>query len=588
MNAGDIVRKQFLDRFTYGAKDPSDFGKLIIKEMEAAMVTGGSGTEMSVFQLNKNAHENFVQMMTGLLYGKNLISRGKKFKIDNFVKKSLEYARKFYTYGDEWVKPLMYINNRMNAIAKYEAILKRENGETEEDYKERVLKKAIEEASEMTIRETVSWENSPFMVRQLSTKSVRFFVPDFLLHNFQMLRITASNYVRLMELGKELLNFNPAEMNPDKVEEYRSALKKEFAQRSVGGAMTAGVYAGLAGATGSCMAFIPYMMNTLMAAIDGEDDKDKDNTFFNPQQWEGAQRILNYKTGGDNFFVPAWMHGGKIYAWNYGRASVMLTHAIPQPATENPEFTDYAAQFFKNIVNIGGGTIAQEIVNNFQGKDKWGRDIGMEAGWGKIIDRVVVPGAVRQLMDMSIGYPGSENPYREGKAIKMSDAVGITVNAYDMRDIVNELGWDIGRVGSNAQNVVRKSFVKRLTQSDALSDSDVASMVSDMREDNAKQLDRANYLLTGLRQMGMENKDIQHWLTTSRKDAGTILSKKQATAFLKGHNVYDDVLVTYLKNRRNNLAKGKDDVRMSGEELAVVLQNYDKAIRIYSQALRAQ
>ena len=88
--------------------------------------------------------------------------------------------------------------------------------------------------------------------------------------------------------------------------------------------------------------------------------------------------------------------------------------------------------------------------------------------------------------------------------------------------------------------------------------------------------------------MGMENKDIQHWLTVSRKDAGTILSKKQATAFLKGHNVYDDALVTYLKNKRNNLVKGKDDVRMSGEELAVVLQNYDKAIRIYSQALRAQ
>lgn len=589
MEAGGIVRKQFLDRFTYGAKDPSDFGKMIIKEMEDAMITGGSGTEMSVFQLNKGAHEKFVQMMTELLYGNNLITRAGKFKVDNFVKRSLEYARKFYTYGDEWVKPLMYINNRMNAIAKYKAIEKRQNGETEEEYNDRVLKKAIEEASEMTIRETVSWENSPFFVRQLSTKSVRFFVPDFLLHNFQMLRITASNYVRLMELGRELLNFNPTEMNPDKVEEYRSALKKEFAQRSVGGAMTAGVYAGLAGATGSCMAFIPYMMNTLMAAIDGEDDKDKDNTFFNPQQWEGAQRILNYKTGGDNFFVPAWMHDGKIYAWNYGRASVMLTHAIPQPATENPEFTDYAAQFFKNIVNIGGGTIAQEIVNNFQGKDKWGRDIGMEAGWGRIFDRVIVPGAVRQLLDMSIGYPGSsDNPYREGKAIKMSDAVGITVNAYDMRDIVNELGWDMDRVGSNSQNVVRKSFVKRLTQSDALSDSDVASMVSDMREDNGRHMDRANYLLTGLRQMGMENKDIQHWLTISRKDANTILSKKQATAFLKGHNVYDDALVTYLKNRRNNLAKGKDDVRMSGEELATVLQNYDKAIRIYSQALQAR
>ena len=578
LTAGEVIRKQFLDRFTYGAKDPSDFAKMILREMEQNMVTGGSGTEMSVFQLNKGAHERFVQTMTQMLYAVTPLTKRGKFKMDNFVAKLLEKARAFYTYGDEWVKPLIYLNNRASAIAKYQAVEKRYDGETEEDYQERVLKKAIEEASEQTIRETVSWENSPFFVRQL----------DFLLHNFQMLRITAANYVRLVNIWNELRNFDPSEMNPDKVEAYRSELKKELVRRGVGGAMTAGVYAGLIGATGSCMAYIPYMMNTLMAAIDGEDDKDKDNTFFNPQEWEGAQRILNYKTGGDNFFVPAWRHDGKIYAWNYGRASVMLTHAITRPATENPEFTDYAAQFFKNIVAIGGGTIAQEIVNNFQGKDKWGRDIGVEAGWWRIFDRVFVPGAVKQLMDMSVGYPGSDNPYREGKAIKMSDAVGITVNAYDMRDIVNELAWDMARVGSNSQNVVRKSFVKRLTQSDALSDSDVASMIGDMREDNARHMDRANYLLTGLRQMGMENKELQHWLTTSRKDAGNILSKKQATAFLKGHNVYDDALVTYLKNKRNNLAKGKDDVRMSREELGVVLQNYDKAIRIYSQALRPQ
>lgn len=588
LTAGEVIRKQFLDRFTYGAKDPSDFAKMILREMEQNMVTGGSGTEMSVFQLNKGAHERFVQTMTQMLYAVTPLTKRGKFKMDNFVAKLLEKARAFYTYGDEWVKPLIYLNNRASAIAKYQAIEKRYDGETEEDYQERVLRKAIEEASEQTIRETVSWENSPFFVRQLSTRSVRFFAPDFLLHNFQMLRITAANYVRWFGALDELRNFDPSEMNPDKVEAYRSELKKELVRRGVGGAMTAGVYAGLIGATGSCMAYIPYMMNTLMAAIDGEDDKDKDNTFFNPQEWEGAQRILNYKTGGDNFFVPAWKDDGKIYAWNYGRASVMLTHAITQPATENPEFTDYAAQFFKNIVAIGGGTIAQEIVNNFQGKDKWGRDIGVEAGWWRIFDRVFVPGAVKQLTDMSVGYPGSDNPYREGKAIKMSDAVGITVNAYDMRDIVNELAWDMARVGSNSQNVVRKSFVKRLTQSDALSDSDVASMIGDMREDNARHMDRANYLLTGLRQMGMENKELQHWLTTSRKDAGNILSKKQATAFLKGHNVYDDALVTYLKNKRNNLAKGKDDVRMSREELGVVLQNYDKAIRIYSQALRPQ
>lgn len=586
--AGQITKRQFLERFTTNVNGLDATTQELYEEMRSARVVGGTMSEMNVMAYGRGVHEKVIGFFLKHLRDADVLSSQGKFVAETWVNSFLEKMKTFYAFGDEWVKPLMYLNNRANAIAKWESKLDPnapEFGGDVTEWKKEVRRRAIEEAAEQTIRESVSWENSPQFIRWLSQKNLRIFTPDFLMHNFQMLRITASNFLRLGECFREL---NALEVNNERDANYKDALVKEIAQRGVGGAMTTAVYAGLMGATGSVMALVPYMINVLFNNIEGEgDDDDKKGMFFGPDEWEGAQRLINYKTGGNNLFVPVFKSGDKIYAWNYVRSSVMLTHAPVRPPTDDPTFTDYGAVIMRNIVDLSNGTMTQQLINNMMGKDRFGREIGIVEGWGRVLERTLVPGFARQLAGVTLGYPLSDNMFHEGRAIKIPDLLGITVNAYDPRDVANHLAYDINSHNTD-RNIHRRNFVEQLSKSDRLSDRQIVGMIADMRERNARDLSKANYVVTGLRQVGMTDREIVHWLTHNRKTGGDALARKHAVELLKGKDIYDEALITTLVNKRNKLNEGPQNLRMSKDELAVVNANLDKAIRMYKQALRVQ
>ena len=586
--AGQITKRQFLERFTTNVNGLDATTQELYEEMRSARVVGGTMSEMNVMAYGRGVHEKVIGFFLKHLRDADVLSSQGKFVAETWVNSFLEKMKTFYAFGDEWVKPLMYLNNRANAIAKWESKLNPNAPEFEGDvteWRKEVRRRAIEEAAEQTVRESVSWENSPQFIRWLSQKNLRIFTPDFLMHNFQMLRITASNFLRLGECFREL---NSLEVNNERDANYKDALVKEIAQRGVGGAMTTAVYAGLMGATGSVMALVPYMINVLFNNIEGEgDDDDKKGMFFGPDEWEGAQRLINYKTGGNNLFVPVFKSGDKIYAWNYVRSSVMLTHAPVRPPTDDPTFTDYGAVIMRNIVDLSNGTMTQQLINNMMGKDRFGREIGIVEGWGRVLERTLVPGFARQLAGVTLGYPLSDNMFHEGRAIKIPDLLGITVNAYDPRDVANHLAYDINSHNTD-RNIHRRNFVEQLSKSDRLSDRQIVGMIADMRERNARDLSKANYVVTGLRQVGMTDQEIVHWLTHNRKTGGDALARKHAVGLLKGKDIYDEALITTLVNKRKQLNEGQQNLRMSKDELAVVNANLDKAIRMYKQALRVQ
>lgn len=586
--AGQITKRQFLERFTTNVNGLDATAQELYEEMRQARVVGGTMSEMNVMAYGRGVHEKVIGFFLKHLRDANALSSEGKFVAETWVNTFLEKMKTFYAFGDEWVKPLMYLNNRANAIAKWESKLDPsapEFGGNIDEWRKEVRRRAIEEAAEQTVRESVSWENSPQFVRWLSQKNLRIFTPDFLMHNFQMLRITASNFLRLGECFRELNNL---EVNNERDANYKDALVKEIAQRGVGGAMTTAVYAGLMGATGSVMALVPYMVNVLFNNIEGDGgDDDKKGMFFGPDEWEGAQRLMNYKTGGNNLFVPVFKAGDKIYAWNYVRSSVMLTHAPVRPPTDDPTFVDWAAVLMRNTVDLQNGTMTQQLINNMMGKDRFGREIGVVEGWARVLERTLVPGFARQLAGVTLGYPPSDNMFHEGRLIKVPDLLGITVNAYDPRDVANHLAYDINSHNTD-RNIHRRNFVEQLSKSDRLSDRQIVTMITDMRDRNAKDLAKANYVVTGLRQVGMTDQEIVHWLTHNRKTGGDALPRKHAVGLLKGKDIYDEALITTLVNKRNQLNEGPQNLRMSKEELAVVSANLDKAIRMYKQALRAQ
>lgn len=587
ISAGQITKRQFFERYTDNLEDMDQFAEQVYKEMRDNRVVGGTMSEMNVMTYGRGHHEKIWSMFLRHLRDAHILSNQGTFKAEEWVNNFLEKMKLTYAFGDEWVKPLMYLNNRANAIAKYESKLNPNDPRFAGDpemWRDEVKRLAIQEAAEQTIRESVSWENSPQLIRLLSQQNLRIFTPDFLMHNFQMVRITASNFMRLGECIREL---STLEVNNERDAKYQDALIKEIAQRSVGGAMTTATYAMLMGAAGSVMALVPYMFNVLFKSIEGEDGDDEEKgMFFDPQEWEGAQRLMNYKTGGNNLFVPVFRKDNKIYAWNYVRSSVMLTHAPVMPPTENPDLVDYGVIMFRNLVDLSNGTMTQQLINNMMGRDRWGREIGTLAGWGQVIERTMVPGFARQLAGVTLGYPLTDNLYHQGRLVKIPDLLGITVNEYDPRDIANQLAFDITAHNSNGKNVARRNFMERLLKGERLDDRQIVDMINDMRAKNAEEFGKANYVLTGLRQIGMTDKELMQWLTVSRKGGGDALGRKQAADFLKGKEIYDYALVTSLINQRKNLIEEGKKTRMSEEELAVAVGNFDRAIRIYKQSLR--
>ena len=198
----------------------------------------------------------------------------------------------------------------------------------------------------------------------------------------------------------------------------------------------------------------------------------------------------------------------------------------------------------------------------------------------------MIPGTLRQMLGVTVGYPQTDTLYHTGREIKIPELAGITVNKYDMRDVANRLGYFLKEKESDQRNYRRGNFVSALEKGRLLSDGEIVNLVRDMKEYNRYEKGKADYLLVGLREFGLTEKELTQYLTTSRKGGSSLLGKDKTSRYLKGENILDTGLIEHLGNKRKNLIKSQRELRMSKEELATVLQNYDKAIRIYSQALR--
>ena len=575
-------------------------------------VFGGTVSEMELVTRNTGWHEKVVHTTTSMLKAMSFLENRSGHHFESFMLKWIERMRQFYAFGDEWVKPLIFINNWNNFYAKYDASESLAQGETEEQRIARVEELAARDAAEQTLRESTTWEYSPQFIRQLSTNAARQFTPDFIMHNFQMLRIMSSNVVRWAELWRELVEFGRKQNKTAKDYKWGKAITAELAQRSVGLGLLGGSFAGLAGLFGvggaQLMAFVPYLMNVLYKGLGGDDDDEKmqeknirragnelvdkngnileERGWFTPNEWDGWQRLLNFMTGGNNLYAPAWRRDNEsISAWNWLRSNVMYTHAPVMPAKENPLLKDRALIILQNIANINGETMARQFVENAFGRDRYGNDIGLIEGWKQIAERTLVPGGVRQIMGATIGYPFSDTRYHEGRFIKSTELFGLHFNNYDRKDIANKLGFFMAERMEGGKNRIRKNLILRLQDSRDYTNEEIASMIRDAMADNLNSFNKANYVLIGLRKTYMPEEDIKHYLNISRNTGGIVLGKELVEKYVNGVNIFDTSLVKALNNRRNQLIEKKRTLRMNPDQYDVAIRNLGTAIRMYRRAL---
>lgn len=597
MRVGSAVAwNQWKERM--GLVDEADWRnreKEIIQLMRDNHLLGGTVSDTRMVVGNTGIHEQVVHEVFKGLRAINSIGFVGERQMENAVKNILNRFRQFYAYGDEWIKPMIFMNNLDVAYAKYEAMPEFADMSPEE--RKRL---AAREAARQTMRETTTWEMTSRIARELSARSIRLITPDFVMHNFQMMRIIAANFVRHGEIGDELRKLDELERLQGRLTEkqvaYRSQLSDERVRRKVGGAFTMSAYGTLM-ATG--MGLIPYLMNMFLATLNADSDDDEEkkkarrqkleegrNGAFTPREWDGAVRMVNWLTGGNNLHSPVFRDRWNIYTWNYVRSNAMLTHAPVRAANDEWHPSDVMYQMLTNMMDLQSGTMTQELINNVLGRDKWGREIGVEEGLLRVANRALIPGAVRQLWQVAFETPSTDTLYHSGKAIKVPELFGVTVNKYDIRDVANRLGYFLKEKQSNSGNYHRRDFKAALDRGKALSDGEILELVRKLKENNQYEMGKATYLLTGLREIGMTEQELMQYLTVSRKGADPLLGQEWTKKFLSGSKIFDESMIEHLKRERNTLIKGRESLRMSRQELATVLQNYDKAIRIYSQALR--
>lgn len=586
--AGHVSWKQFADKMLLGSKDLSEAENKFLQMMYKYHIWGATTSDTMMQIRNKGWHEKAIHAIFSYLRDLNVVSNMSQNGLENIVKNALDKMRQFYAFGDEWLKPWVFMNNYNNMLAKHKALTP---GLREEQY-ERLAGK---DAAEMTLQETTSWEYTPKLIRHMSMNSIRMITPDFLMHNFQMARITAAIYTRFFDVMEELGKVSARDdVNEPAMKEYKDALTKEAVQRGIGVGLTTATYYGLFGAAKGVIAYLPYALGTMLGAIKLDDDDDerrkrRARSFFYPSEYYGATRITNWLNGGNNLFLPVMRDHSDPYSffgYNYARNNVMLTHAPIMAATEDPTFEQRIIEAMKNFMDLSQGTMTQELVNNLMGKDKFGREISATEAATAIGKRMMVPGVMTQILQATVGLPSTDTDFRKGRAIKVPQLAGITVNKYDVRDVTNHLAYFIREQGSLSKNVKKRAFVDDLSKGQPLPARDIAERIAKLREKNREDLNKALYLLKGIRDFGLSEKEIHKYLTVSRKNAATLVGKDNAMAFLKGQNIFDIMLLNSLEEKKRNLLKSVPTSRMDKESIDIAIANTDRAIKLMRQSLR--
>lgn len=592
-NASDVAAKQIVERFRYNTATMDEFKEKILRELREHRVFGGSSAQTEIMMYSNNVYEKviggFADIMADMGVMTNRSARNIRKKISNFINK----VQEVYGYGDEWIKPLIYLNNREIAIAKYEATLERRQGESDASYKNRIEKAAVEEAARRTQMETTTWELAPMVIRKASNKRLRLIVPDFLLHNFQMLRITATQLSRLAELRQDIQE--AGKIGTPAGERYLKALKSELYQRSFGAAGMSTIFALFAAGP---ISIAPTMLSFMasMAGGKGDDDEDDRKTadsrwYFTPTEHRSSQALLNFITGGNTIMVPI-VRGEdrfKIVATNAVRQHAAYTLAPVRPATESPSVWDWGVALSQNVMDLSQEPLTMQVINSVRGKNQWGDDVGIVNAVNALASRIMVPNALKTTLGVVAGYDldRDDKVHRMHKAF---DFVGANVREYDIRDIMARLAYKVKDERNSQNNHRRRDFVKGLVDGDLMTDRQISGQIRSMMDAHERAMGDVNYVLDGARTL-LTRQEMATYMYHRHKNGKwtgkeTGLSRADINGLLNGQNIFDRGLITTLQNERKKLTKGAAGVKMDPEQRRIAIQNLTRAIQRYQQAIK--
>lgn len=522
----------------------------------------------------------------------------------------MRYAREFYGFGDEWVKPLTYINNRAVAMAKHRAMNNwsrfegRENEQTAIELDKRIREEAVREAALLTLKETTTWELSPDFARKITRNAARVIAPDFLLHQFQMVRIMAVNTQRIFECADEVARLNAKgkkNWTPDE-KIYYSLVNGEMIRRGIGSSMMTAAFALM---FTSAFSLSGYLVNLIAGSLAGSGDsleKRKRKTRdpngavgMDARDFEGTTKLCNVISMISDLYAPIIWVPGKVgkefYAYNDQRVNAAYTTAMVRPPSVNPSAMERLKNLALTLVNMESVPLTVQLVNLWHGKNSFGQNItATEAIWETLSlltpqifhqGYYVVQGADRAMLGTEdLGWR-EKNRHRE---LSVFDIGGIKVRRVSVDDIIENTGRKVKQLTNN-ENANRRVFLDTLQRNPDMSDRDIKIAVDKILASNKLEMDKIAYAMSAFRDIGVDRDRLLKRLTWGRNTTSPILSANRANQLIEGRDVLSLILLTNLSERIKSIEGNLDpDTDFSKDERRKVIRNLRTAMRMIQEA----
>lgn len=582
------------------------------EEMERLNIWGSGTTTVNLIGYGHGGVEKLSQLMSSFFESVGATDDVGSRSWNRRVNRIMNYARELYGFGDEWVKPWTYINNRAVMMAKYRAqenwaqYAGREDSPEAVDADNRIREMARRDAALLTMKETTTWELSPDVARQISSRASRVIAPDFLLHGFQMARIMAVNVGRTRECAEEVarLRLKPALTEDEKI--YLSLVTNELVRRTVGQAVMLWIGAEAAAYGGS---ILPGIVGSMLAFLRGEGDDDDEKrkkrqgrkkdepAEMTPGDHAGLSMLCNWVSQVSDLYSPLmWVPGSvgdKFYAINFQRMNAALTFLPVRPPTNDPTILQRMMHVMLELADFRSDPLTVQIANNLRGKDRYGNDMTKSQILGEMLN-YTTPQGLHQARNIALGLKdlalGTENigweERKKNRHLSIFDAAGIKVRQYSVNDIMENVGRTISKFESEQENPYKRKFFQQLQRNLDANQSDIASLVADIVEVNRKEMERISYAMDAFRLLRLDRQTMIKALSGSRDRGTSNLGQKEIALLLAGRDVFTERLKTNLETKIKNLEKIGEGSNMTDTERRKIRDNYRTAHRMISEALR--
>jgi bacterioferritin (cytochrome b1) len=512
------------------------------------MVTGEGAMEAILSQNNA-----YTQMIGGLFDVLNKYKIMNDSKTESWQARNVAVLKAFtstYQFADEIPKILSYmVHKQIYHNIEFAKLSSSPNSVQIEEAKDRVIERAIKIARD----DNAIWAESPLMVRQLfaSRHGMHMIMPTFIMHHFQMLRVSANNLRAFSRIRDEIKEVQDSNATPEAKEIALKQLKMALVFRTIGTAVTTGWIIGLCtGTTTLLTSGIGLALSAL--GFGGDSDEGRDGL---------SQLTLAH--GYPNHFLSVAVDDKNSYAVlgvDVMRLSALGAVAPQKPPSVEFDFGKVITELLTRFYNDEGNSIPERVLKATRLQDRYNQDwkVTMSQAGVDLFTDLVAP---KILMLGHRTIFGNEADDQIGltfadRGTRTIMGLGGIPNRYiDTRQTMANTGYKLQRMYTGQDNPEKRAAVEKLKNLNHTDTKEIMATVQQLRDSFKGLNGQAQFVAQGWLKAGAgglkgytKEDGIKYLTTNHKKGTVTSFSKENAAIVMNGGDLERQFVIKTLQS----------------------------------------